>query len=281
MTRSRVYPKANRVAQWWEKDFARGTFTAIDKVLLHTTETTGWPGYAAGSMAPTLTYHPTLRAWRQHNYLDRSARALLDPAATAVRENRDNVIQIEIVAYSDEKIAQSVGGLAVVNLTDAQLQDIADFLVYIRAEWGGPPLLSASFKHYPESAGINNGVRMSGPQYDAFKGILGHMHAPGQGHGDPSTINVKRIIQLATPAAPKPPLPTTPTNPTSPTGDLNMDEATVRKIIAEELAKAAPAIATKVWTFKNPDLTTRDAYSFLRDGKDSGLKPVTNPPTTN
>src|SRR3546814_7767011 len=47
--------------------------------LLHTTETTGWPGYKSGASAPTLTYHPRQRAWRQHNYLDTSARALVDP----------------------------------------------------------------------------------------------------------------------------------------------------------------------------------------------------------
>src|SRR3546814_16415495 len=88
---ARIYPNANHTTQWWESAFARGTFSRIEKILLHTTETTGWPGYKAGASAPTLTYHPRQRAWRQHNYLDTSARALVDPTGRDVRTNRDNV----------------------------------------------------------------------------------------------------------------------------------------------------------------------------------------------
>ena len=207
MTRARIYPKADRATQWWESKFDRGTFTGIEKILLHTTETTGWPGYLSGAQAPTLTYHPRLRQWRQHNYLDRSARALVDPTGTTVRENRDNVIQIEIIAYADEAKAATVGGLKVTDLTDAQLGDLADFIKFIRSEWGGPPLVAPTFLPYPSSYG-NSKVRMSGPTYDAYRGILGHMHASGNSHGDPGAIDVARILELATP--PKPPKPPTP-----------------------------------------------------------------------
>jgi len=268
MTRSRVYPIADRETQWWESSFDRGTFTAIDKILLHTTETTGWPGYASGSMAPTLTYHPRLRKWRQHNYLDRSARALVDPTSTVVRENRDNVIQIEIIAYADEKIADQVGGLKVTELTDAQLGDIAAFIKYVRAEWGGPPLVAAPFKGYPSSYGLSNGVRFTGPQYDAFKGILGHMHAPQQNHGDPGSINIGKIIQLATPPVPA----------TTSVGELDVDEATLRRIIREEVDKLfdgqKASIARAVWGYKNPNVTTIDAYAIIRFGLD-----LPKPPT--
>lgn len=203
MAKARIYPKADARTQWWETAFTRGTFTGIEKILLHTTETTGWPGYASGSMAPTLTYHPRSRAWRQHNYLDRSARALVDPSGTAVRENRDNVIQIEIVAYADEAKGRSVGGLVVSEFTDDMLRDLADFIQWVRAEWGGPPLVAAKFLPYPSSYG-NSSVRMSGPEYDAFRGVLGHMHASGNNHGDPGALNVARIMQLAAPTTTAP-----------------------------------------------------------------------------
>lgn len=196
MTRARLYPLADARTQWFERTFARGSFDCIEKILLHTTETTGWPGYAGGSMAPTLTYHPRLRRWRQHNYLDRSARALVDPTSTPVRENRDNVIQIEIIAYADEKLAGTVGGLPVSQLTDEQLGDLAAFIAFVRGEWGGPPLVAAKFLPYPQSAG-DSSVRMSGSEYDAFRGILGHQHASGNGHGDPGALNVARILKLA------------------------------------------------------------------------------------
>src|SRR4051812_25774212 len=95
------YPPVNRSIQWWEDDFDRGTMSVIDKVLLHTTETgKTWPGYKSGANAPNLTYNPWEPAgkrWRQHNRLNTSARALQDPSGTAVRENRDGVVQVEIV----------------------------------------------------------------------------------------------------------------------------------------------------------------------------------------
>lgn len=216
MAKARIYPKADAKTQWWEDKYARGTFTAIEKVLLHTTETTGWPGYQSGALAPTLTYYCKTRSWRQHNYINTSARALADPDATVVRENRDNVVQIEIIAYADEKMAASVGGLKVSALTEDNLKDIAAFLVWIRKEWGGPPLVSTKFAPYPESYGAN-AYRLTGPQYDAFKGVLGHSNVPagdswGNRHGDPGALNIDRIMVLAKnlETVVKPPAPTTP-----------------------------------------------------------------------
>ena len=192
---ARIYPKANTTAQWWETAFDRGTFSRIEKILLHTTETTSWPGYKSGASAPTLTYHPRQRAWRQHNYLDRSARALVDPTGTAVRENRDNVIQIEIIAYSDEKIAATIGGLKVSQLTDDHYRDLAEFYAFIRREWGGPPLRAPKFLAYPQSYG-NSSVRMSGPEFDSYQGLVGHQHASGNDHGDPSNIDAPKILRM-------------------------------------------------------------------------------------
>jgi len=224
MVEARIYPKADAKTQWFENKFARGKFTSIEKILLHTTETTGWPSYAGGSMAPTFTYHCKNRAWRQHNYLDTSARALADPDATVVKENRDNVVQIEIIAYADEKMAASVGGLPVSKLTEDNLKDLATFIVWVRKEWGGPPLVSTKFAPYPESYGANN-YRLTGPQYDAFKGILGHSNVPagdtwGNRHGDPGALNIDRIMVLAKnletvvtkPPVTKPPAVTPPTD---------------------------------------------------------------------
>lgn len=191
----RIYPKANTTAQWYETLFSRGTFTRIEKVLLHTTETTGWPGYKSGASAPTLTYHCRRREWRQHNYLDRSARALVDPDSTPVRENRDNVIQIEIIAYADEPKGRSVGGLEVSKLTDDNLRDLGEFIGWVHQQWG-LPLVAAKFIAYPGSYG-NSSVRMSSSTYDAFRGVLGHQHASGNSHGDPGALNVARIMQHA------------------------------------------------------------------------------------
>lgn len=246
---ARIYPKADTKTQWFETLFGRGDFSRIEKILLHTTETTGWPGYSGGASAPTLTYHPRQRAWRQHNYLDRSARALVDPTSTPVRENRDNVIQIEIIAYADEAKGRSVGGLLVSQMTDAQLQDLADFIKFVRSEWGGPPLVAAKFLPYPQSYG-NSSVRMTSSQYDAFQGVLGHEHAPGNDHGDPGALNVNRIIQLASPVQEE---------------DIMASIDDLRSVIRQELAGTPKAI----WEYPLTNRRTQVKYgagSYVEGG---------------
>lgn len=192
--KSSFYPSADKTTQWWEKSFSRGYFTKIEKILLHTTETTGWPGYSAGAIAPTLTYNVATRQWRQHNYLDTSARALGDPDSTPVRENRDNIIQIEIVWYA-AKIA---------TLPDSAYEDLAAFIAYVRKEWAGPSL------NYAAVGGPNDDVHMTSAEFDAFNGILGHANAPSPStHWDPGKIDYARLVnfvrKLETPVVTPPP----------------------------------------------------------------------------
>jgi hypothetical protein len=115
-------------------------------------------------------------------------------------------------------------------LTDAQLGDLAAFIAWVRAEWGGPPLVAAPFLPYPKSAG-DSPVRMTGPEYDAFRGILGHQHASGNGHGDPGALNVARILQLA--GGSVAPAPVTPAP--APEEDIMATAAELRQIIRDEL----------------------------------------------
>lgn len=183
--KSSFYPPADKTTQWWEKDFDRGYFTRIDKILLHTTETVGWPSYnksgTPGDSAPTLTYDVKSRKWRQHNYLDTSARALGDPTSTPVRENRDNVIQIEIIWY-----ASKIG-----ELPDTAYQDLAAFVAYVRKEWGGPNLTTAKFVGQSTAGSVH----MTSTGYNEFNGILGHQHAPSPStHWDPGAFNAAKLV---------------------------------------------------------------------------------------
>lgn len=199
MTGTRIYPKADATTQWHEDDFSRGTFTKVDKFLLHSTETLGWPTYALsdgsqpGAKAPTITYHPRLRKFRQHNFINTSARALVDPTSTPVRENRDNVVQIEIIGYADEVKADSVGGLKISQLTDDQLRDIADLFAWLNAEWGCPLVSNYEFPPYRPY----KDVRLTSAEYDAAVGLLGHCHASGNDHTDPGNINNAKILAFA------------------------------------------------------------------------------------
>lgn len=197
MTHTQFYPGADHSTEWADGAFARGTFSTVEKLCLHSTETTGLPGYAGCSMAPTITFDPRTLRWTQHNQIGDSARALEDPTTTAVRENRDNVVQIEIIAYADEATGKRVGGTLVSQLSDAALRELGFFAGWLHMEWGLPLQSTVTWKDYPASYGASNGVRLSGPDYDAYRGILGHEHVSGNHHGDPGGINIARILQYA------------------------------------------------------------------------------------
>ncbi|MFC0622957.1 hypothetical protein [Kribbella deserti] len=226
MAKSRIYPPADRTKQWWETKFDRVTMPGIDKLLLHTTESgKSWPSYTndgvSGSNAPTLTYNPWVAAkdrWRQHNFLNRSARALRDSANTTVRENRDSVVQVEIVAYCDPK-SYKVHGYSVHDMPADAWEDLGELLAFLHKEWGVPIVAAGEWLTYPASGRADSPIRMSGPEYDRFRGMLGHQHASGNTHGDPGITNaeVDRMITVAKRLTAKPT--TTP----PPVGDDDME----------------------------------------------------------
>lgn len=202
MTGPTLYPKADRHAQWIGSRFGGVTMAMTrPKLVLHTTETAGgWPGYQDGAVAPTLTYDPWTHRWRQHFPINHSARALLDPSSTVVRENRADVVQVEVSCYCDPAHAGS--GKGIKDLDAKAYQDLAEFVVWLHEEWSLPLRALASFKAYPSSAGAGNGVRLSSDAYAQGSGVLGHQHVPGNLHGDPGDFDVARILDLAEAALP-------------------------------------------------------------------------------
>ena len=136
------FPGADREAQWFGDAFPGVTMPRIDKLLLHTTEGSGWPGYNGGASAPTLTYHPTKHKWRQHFAISQSARALADPKVTQVRENRANVVQVEIICSCDPVQIKKHNLLDVRDLDDEALLDLGEFAAWLHREWGLPLVLT-------------------------------------------------------------------------------------------------------------------------------------------
>jgi hypothetical protein len=197
------YPGADHETQWFGDAFPGVTMPRIDKLLLHTTEGADWPGYKGGKVAPTLTYHPSRHKWRQHFRINQSSRALADPNLTAVRENRDNVVQVEIVCSCDSVQVKKLGLLDVRDLDEQAVQDLGEFAAWLHTEWDLPLVLTPDWLPFPASFGPSK-VRMSGPQYNAFMGILGHQHAPagmgddkGNEHGDPGALDAHGMLQFA------------------------------------------------------------------------------------
>jgi len=186
----------------WHPDAKRVVFedagpyvVKLDKPTLcwHTTETKGLPSYAGTQ--PHFTLNPRTGELWQHQSIAKAAKALEHPSGTP-DTNRANCIQVELICYSDEKVADNVGGLAVPDLTDADYQRIAKLARWIEKNGKVPRKESVTFKHYPESAGLDNGVRLSNSAWLSYAGHLGHQHIPNQthGHGDPSNLKIGKIL---------------------------------------------------------------------------------------
>ena len=190
-----IYPNADTSHRYDGK--YPGTYAAGFPVrgILHTTETTGRPSYGGGAVAPHFTVDPrTGHVW-QHFDTKRPARALRHPGGS-VETNNARAIQIEIVAYSDAKIAHRVGGLHIDHLTTDQLRPIAQLVAWINQVHGLRPVSGLKFEPYPRSGQKHNGVRMTDQRWRTFSGWAGHMHVPHNTHGDPSDINIAALLGM-------------------------------------------------------------------------------------
>jgi hypothetical protein len=157
------------------------------KIVIHTTETLGLPGYEDGQFAPHVTYWPKHRTWTQHFKFSRPAEAIKG-------FDDDKVIQMETVCYSDKGIADGNGGLWVAKLSDQHLDDIAAFLRWVMghldipAKWPERQAFSSGEAKAP-------GFRFTEAGFLDFGGLLGHQHTPAPNdHWDPGALPWERLL---------------------------------------------------------------------------------------
>jgi len=162
--------------------------------VIHTTETSGLPSYKDGYTAPHLTYDPEFGNFYQHTDLNVAARALTNPPG-GVQTNRQSALQLEIICYSNKRIAdQTKSRLWVGDLTDknyADLEDFVDFCVKnyrVKPVWPGKQAFSYSQANAP-------GFRMTGAQWVSYSGVCGHQHIPEQTHWDPGALNWNQLLE--------------------------------------------------------------------------------------
>jgi hypothetical protein len=193
LPRPRYYPPADHAVQWFADTWASASFTFLRALVLHTTETSGWPGYAGGGSAPNFTAKPDLAGkrlvWRQHFGCDQSGRALLHPPGT-VATNTSNVVQVELVGTS------AAGGPGVF-WPDAPgwlLLELAEFVHWLRDSWGVQAVSTVRWKSYPGSYGVSNGVRLGDSAWLAYRGILAHEHVANNDHGDCGLFPAARLL---------------------------------------------------------------------------------------
>ena len=187
------YPAANRTAQDFSKAYPGVAFSSLRLLVLHTTETSGWPSYSGGASAPHFTAYPNASTkkleFRQHFPLTMSARALKN-ASGGVQTNNDNVVQIELIGTCEK----GGPGMFWAEAPDWALQGLADFIKWLNAEWSIPMTCSATWVSYPASYGFNASQRLSGSEWTNYKGILGHQHVPENDHGDPGLFPWARLV---------------------------------------------------------------------------------------
>jgi hypothetical protein len=106
--------------------------------------------------------------------------------------NRDNVFQLEVICYSDKDIGDDVGGLWVGDPSNQHYQDIARICVQLHEELDLP--LENTVTWHEGRAAFFDDVRLSLAKYDAYRGILGHVHVPENTHWDPGGFRASRLM---------------------------------------------------------------------------------------
>ena len=159
--------------------------------VLHTTEGTT----AAGAIAAmrqanswshlTSTFEDGHLQTFQHIPLDRAARALRNPTG-GVQTNRQGTacVQIEIVGFASHAD----------QFTTGYLQGLAALMRQVEAATGIARRSTVTWKAYPSSYGLANGVRLSDASWNGYAGWLGHQHVPENDHGDPGLINIAALL---------------------------------------------------------------------------------------
>jgi hypothetical protein len=177
----------------------------VNVVVLHTTEGPTLPDYDGGAVAPTLTAVPDFAAqklrWYQHFGIDTSARALVNLPG-GVETNTANVCQVELVGTCDPGTHAKWTGSGTTHVywpeaPEWALREVATFLRWMNREHGVPLSGPSRWPAYPSSYASAAGQRMTFAQWNAFKGVCGHMHVPENVHGDPGAIDFTKLIDVA------------------------------------------------------------------------------------
>ncbi|MER5219036.1 hypothetical protein [Streptomyces flaveus] len=197
------YPYASR--KHWYQDEYGGDAMEVNAVVLHTTEGRTLPDYGGGASAPNLTAVPDLAAkklrWYQHFDIETSSRALVNESG-GVETNALNVCQLELVGTCDPSTHakwEEAGESHIYwpEAPDWALRGVARFLAWMHAEHDVPLSGPKAWPAYPKSYGNEGGQRMSGAEWNDFKGVCGHTHVPENDHGDPGAIDFAQLIKYA------------------------------------------------------------------------------------
>ncbi|GAA0500616.1 peptidoglycan-binding protein [Streptomyces olivaceiscleroticus] len=196
------YPGAS--TKYWYGSKYPGSAMEVNVGVLHTTEGTSLPSYGGGASAPNFTAVPDFKnqklVWYQHYEFDVSSRALVNRSG-GVETNTLNAVQVELVGTCDPSTSKKWGGKNTRHILwpeapDWALRELAKFVKWAHDEHGVPMSSSVSWKAYPASYGATS-VRLSGGQWNSYRGWLGHQHVPENDHGDPGALDFDKVLSYA------------------------------------------------------------------------------------
>lgn len=168
-------------------------------VVMHTTETSGLPGYRNKTITPNITIDPKRRRVYDHVDLQRRCGALRG-SSTVFKETgirvpmNEKAIQIELICYSDKRIAdQSASRTWVGDLTDEDLEFIAQVVAWIVKRVGRigkavTPQPAGGWRY-----GVGSRYRGSAQEWKEFSGITAHGWVFGQKHWDTGVFDLVRL----------------------------------------------------------------------------------------
>lgn len=157
------------------------------RIVLHSTEGATYAGakgaYTSNNNCPHFTASNEggrFQVW-QHVPLDMGSSALKHPEGT-VDTNLQSAIQIEAVAMAAQPAWAS--GL---------VAGVGELMAWIGQQCS-VQATAPTFKAYPASGGVANGVRFTPEQWTPFNGVCGHQHVPNNDHGDPGAIAIATLL---------------------------------------------------------------------------------------
>lgn len=277
------YPGASR--RYWFQDNYGGDPMEVNAVVLHTTEGRSVPTYGGGGSAPNLTAAPDFAAqkldWFQHFDIETSARALVNLPG-GVETNTCNVTQVELVGTCDPAthakwVKAGYKHIYWPEAPDWALREVAQFLAWMHNEHGVPLAGPEDWPAYPKSYGATS-ARMTGKEWNSFRGVCGHQHVPENTHGDPGAIDFPKLLGYAKGYATAPGSgPTSPTTgqPAAPKVDVSHVVAAARKdpaapqghatykaeVLTVERALKAEGLLAAAWVDGSFGTKTKDAYA--------------------
>jgi len=160
-------------------------------IVLHTTETAGYPGFSENDTAPHYVYAPQTRTWTRMAEFEDGYVGTLKGHSTGGHGNC-KALQVEILGYTDGTIGDPWVG----DFTDENYADLADFVRWARDRY------DIEEEVYEEPAGgwafgTSSPFRMTDAEWAAFSGLTAHGAVPRNRHWDTGVLDLRRIHDLS------------------------------------------------------------------------------------